>query len=245
MKNKELNTLIRKYLGEFYEKHGFYQYGYVTAYKITNQIFQGILFDLSRWSDSFTLNIFVMPLFERQEFVGWNIGRRIKELSPKFDWWDIGTDEAGRSRTFQEVKVAIHDYAMPWLNAHDSPRKILEVGGARAKQDHRIELVYSFQLAHCALWEKDWKAAIYYLQLHDQWFESIDDRSDVDVKRNRIIKSFMKAIDSGEFQKIEMILQKNISFSMKALQFEKKTKKFRAMNGASPNGRKTSTTTTR
>lgn len=227
MKNRELSSLIRKYLGGFFKEQGFCLYENDSVYKITNQIFQGIYFNLSRWSDSFTLDIFVVPLFQRREFLGWIMGCRINDLASQFDWWDIGPDEAGRRRVFEEVRTAINDYAIPWLNARDSARKILDVEGAEAKQNQDIEVVLAFPLAHCALWEKDWELAMHHLRLYNQWFESSDDRRDGVVKKNRIVKSFMEAIDSGDFEKIEKTLQENIAYSIKAIELEKKTKKFR------------------
>lgn len=220
MKKRDLSRLIKKNLGTFFHQHGFSLYAGDTAYKISDGIFQGVYFLTGAFgSDSMTLEIFVMPLFKRHEFVALTIGQRICFLCEKYGWWDLNCSEDQRKVIFEEVKEAIQQCAFPWLRAHETAKKILEV--------EKWNLTSSFPLTHCALWDKNWELAMDYLKRDDEWFKSSDDRRDWVVKQNREVKRFIRMIEAKQYDKIEKKLRDNLAFSIKALQIEKKTTPFK------------------
>ena len=224
MKKRELKTLIKKYLGAFFDENSFCLFGGDTAFKLEGPLFHGIYFNTSRFNDSLTLDVFIMPLFEKpNDDIGWIMGKRVGDLMRKGDyWWDIGQDQ---KLAFGDINAAISKYAFPWLMERDSPQKILAIYETKEVADIKAIGIVCI-LAYCALWEGQWPIAQNYLRHLNEWFEATDDRRSFVVEDHARDNQLLEMLQKNDTANIKKVLNRNVVKFKSLLQLDKKTENF-------------------
>lgn len=118
MKNQLVRQLSKKYL--LPDLPGFAIKGHLLYDQDIDYFLSGFCFESSAFSkNSFTIDVFVQPLFIPKTYLSFNFGNRIGFLFKKRDyWWEY--DENDEKQIMAEIHLAITKFGIPFLEKRNS-----------------------------------------------------------------------------------------------------------------------------
>ncbi len=149
MKAKIVNHISRKYL--LPNLPDFSVKGHLLYHQDIQYLLRGFCFESSAFNrESFTINVFVQPLYVPRNYLSFTIGNRVGLLNKGRDiWWDY--EEAQERKIMEEVLSLILSDGIPFLEKHKSLKELTHQyqksdKGARENK-HVIEAVgYAYVL---------------------------------------------------------------------------------------------------
>lgn len=132
MNKEEADQAFKKYkreiLDAYFKEKGFYKHktsSYVRLNK--NRLVEEVNLQKEAYgSRTFTLNISLYPLYVPYDRISHGFGDRIGSLAGNIDfWWDYKDDKTAK-RSFENVKDALEQFAMPWFVTYEDEAKYRE-----------------------------------------------------------------------------------------------------------------------
>ena len=227
MDSRKTKKLLKKHFAEYFAEKGFNLYSNNCVCRISDEIFQGMLFRGSAYGDSVEITVFVMPLFIKSERLVMRIEDELGELMGKGQqWWDFEKND--ETKLCRKILKAIDKYAIPFLEQHNTAKKI-ENDAIKNPMDYQYLF---FELFFCSLWNHNWEMAKKLSKQYRAEFESDlenkgkDCISDFEFECMKTVSDMESILKNEQYDKIQKLLEANMRYTNKILKMETKMKPF-------------------
>ncbi len=197
----------RRLISRPLRKHGFKSYKKSDIGRICDgTILQYIEFQKNGEEEGeYYVNVWIRPLFSDLKGIGGRITLFAQVPTHGGEYWSEET-----KTDLKLVRDGIMEFVLPWFEQHAAPRDL--INHFENNKNKKMENWTHYDIAMVYLWIQDYEKGAYYLKMAQN---QVSDENSPIIKSS--CENILSLIESGQFEKIQSHLEKNLKKGKRGL----------------------------